>query len=109
MSIYNWIVIIAFVVLFGWCVIINNQYDILQKDYELLKENKEFIIDSLSKENLKTKQEITILEDSLKTIDVAIIDNSIKIEEIKKDEFIISTSLSESADLLKRNLLCTEL
>ena len=105
----NWLVIIGFVILFGWCVIINNQYDSLKVDYEQLKNNKEQIIDSLNKENHKTKQTIKVLEDSLKVIDVQLSDNSNKIEDIKKEEFVVSVSLSESANLLKKNLSCTKL
>ena len=109
MKLHNWIVIIGFVVLFGWCVIINNQYDSLKVDYEQLKNNKEQIIDSLNKENHKTKQTIKVLEDSLKVIDVKLSNNSNKIEGIKKEEFVVSASLSESSNLLKKNLLCTKL
>ena len=106
---HNWIVIIGFVILFGWCVTINNQYDSLKVDYEQLKNNKEQIIDSLNKENHKTKQTIKVLEDSLKTIDVQLSNNSDKIEDIKKEEFVVSVSLSESTKLLKKNLSCTKL
>ena len=109
MKLYNWIIIIGFVILFGWCVIINNQYDSLKVDYEQLKNSKEQIIDSLNKENHKTKQTIKVLEDSLKVIDVQLSDNSNKIESIKKEEFVVSVSLSESANLLKKNLSCTKL
>lgn len=109
MKLHNWIVIIGFVILFGWCVIINNQYDSLKVDYEQLKNSKEQIIDSLNKENHKTKQTIKVLEDSLKVIDVQLSDNSNKIESIKKEEFAVSVSLSESANLLKKNLSCTKL
>ena len=109
MKLSNWIVIIGFVILFGWCVIINNQYDSLKVDYEQLKNNKEQIIDSLNKENHKTKQTIKVLEDSLKTIDIQLSNNSDKIEDIKKEEFVVSVSLSESTKLLKKNLSCTKL
>lgn len=109
MKLHNWIVIIGFVILFGWCVIINNQYDSLKVDYEQLKNNKEQVIDSLNKENNKTKQTIKVLEDSLKTIDIQLSNNSDKIEDIKKEEFVVSVSLSESANLLKKNLSCTKL
>lgn len=109
MKLHNWIIIIGFVILFGWCVIINNQYNSLKVDYEQLKNNKEQIIDSLNKENHKTKQTIKVLEDSLKVIDVQLSDNSSKIESIKKEEFVVSVSLSESANLLKKNLSCTKL
>lgn len=109
MKLHNWIIIIGFVILFGWCVIINNQYDSLKVDYEQLKNNKEQIIDSLNKENHKTKQTIKVLEDSLKVIDLQLSDNSNKIEGIKKEEFVVSTSLSESTNLLKKNLSCTKL
>ena len=88
---------------------INNQYDSLKVDYEQLKNSKEQIIDSLNKENHKTKQTIKVLEDSLKVIDVQLSDNSNKIESIKKEEFVVSVSLSESANLLKKNLSCTKL
>ena len=109
MKLHNWIVIIGFVILFGWCVIINNQYDSLKVDYEQLKNNKEQVIDSLNKENHKTKQTIKVLEDSLKTIDIQLSNNSDKIEDIKKEEFVVSVSLSESTKLLKKNLSCTKL
>jgi hypothetical protein len=90
-------------------VIINNQYDSLKVDYEQLKNNKEQIIDSLNKENHKTRQTIKVLEDSLKVIDVQLSGNSSKIKSIKKEEFVVSVSLSESAKLLKKNLSCTKL
>ena len=109
MKLHNWIVIIGFVVLFGWCIIINNQYDSLKVDYEQLKYNKEQIIDSLYRENNKTKQTIKVLEDSLKVIDVQLSNNFDKIENIKKEEFVVSINLSESANLLKKNLSCTKL
>ena len=105
----NWLVIIGFVILFGWCVIVNNQYLSLQKDFDSLKNNKEHIIDSLNNENIKTKHTIKVLKDSLKTVEVNIINQSNKIIEIKKEEFVISTSLSKSAELLKKNILCTKL
>jgi hypothetical protein len=63
----------------------------------------------LNKENNKTRQTIKVLEDSLKVIDVQLSDNSNKIEGIKKEEFVVSISLSESANLLKKNLSCTKL
>lgn len=109
MKLHNWIVIIGFIVLFGWCIIINNQYSTLKINYEQLKNNKEQIIDSLHKENNKTKQTIKVLEDSLKTIDIQLSNNSNKIESVRKEEFVVSISLSESADLLKKNLSCTKL
>ena len=90
-------------------MIINNQYDSLKVDYEQLKNNKEQIIDSLNKENYKIKQTIKVLEDSLKTIDIQLSNNSDKIEDIKKKEFVVSVSLSESTKLLKKNLSCTKL
>jgi hypothetical protein len=63
----------------------------------------------LNKENNKTKQTIKVLEDSLKTIDIQLSNNSDKIEDIKKEEFVVSISLSESTKLLKKNLSCTKL
>lgn len=74
-----------------------------------MRNNKENVIDSLYKENVKTKLEIKVLEDSLKTVDININNNLHKVNEIKKEEFIVSTSLSESADLLKKNLSCAKL
>lgn len=109
MKLYNWIIIIVFVILFGWCIIINNQYDALKLDYEQLKDNSEQIVDSLHKENDKAKQTIKVLGDSLKVIDVQLSSNADKIEDIKKEEFAVSISLSESANLLKKNLSCTKL
>lgn len=87
----------------------NNQYDALKIEYESLKINKENIIDSLNKENVKTKYTIKTLEDSLKTVNTKVVHHYIKVDNIKKEEFIISSTLSESANLLKENLLCTNL
>ena len=108
MKLHNWLVIIGFVVLFGWCVIINNQYNSLKLDYEQLKYNKEYLIDSLQKDNVRTKQIIKVLEDSLKTLDVQILENVNKVESFKSEEFDISINLSKSANLLKENL-CADL
>ena len=87
----------------------NNQYDTLKIEYESLKNNKESIIDSLNRENTKAKYTIKTLEDSLKIVDNKVGHHYIKVGEVKKEEFVISATLSESADLLKKNLLCTNL
>lgn len=105
----NWIVIIGFVILFGWCMVKSNQYDTLKVEYESLKTNKESIIDSLNNENAKAKYVIQTLEDSLKIVDNKVVHHYIKVDEVKKEQFVVSTTLSESTRLLKKNLLCTNL
>lgn len=62
MKIWDWIVIIGFVILFGWCVIVNNKYSTLQEDYNILKIDKESVIDSLNKENNRISSEVLSLE-----------------------------------------------
>lgn len=109
MRVYDWIVIIGFVILFGWCVIVNNKYSTLQENYNILKNDKEYIIDSLNKENAETKEIIKSLEDTLDKVNSKIEEESSKIEIVEKEEFTISNSFSESTILLKENLLCTDL
>lgn len=104
MKFYNWIVIIVFVFLFGWCVIVNNKYNTLQQDYNTLKEDKECIIDSLEKENMKIQDSIKILEDTLEITNAKLSQISSKIEYVEKEEFVILTTFSESSNLLKKNL-----
>lgn len=87
----------------------SNQYASIKRDYEFLKNTNERIIDSLKNDNIKTKRIIKTLEDSLKNVDTKIKNTTTIIEVVKKEEFVISTSLSESASLLKKNLSCTEL
>jgi ribosomal protein L11 len=87
----------------------SNQYLSVKRDYEFLKNTNERIIDSLKNENVKTKKVIKTLEDALKNLDSKIENTTTIIEVVKKEEFVVSTSLSESASLLKKNLSCTEL
>ena len=87
----------------------SNQYDALKTEYELLKINRENVIDSLNRENVKAKLQIQVLEDSLRVVDNRVVHHYIKVDDIKKEEFVVSTTLSESASLLKNNLACTEL
>ena len=105
----NWIMLIFVILLFIWGVIMSNQYASIKRDYEFLKNTNERIIDSLKNDNIKTKRIIKTLEDSLKNVDTKIKNTTTIIEVVKKEEFVISTSLSESASLLKKNLSCTEL
>ena len=109
MRVYDWIVIIGFVILFGWCVIVNNKYSTLQEDYDILKNDKEYIIDSLNRENAETKEIIKSLEDTLDKVNSKLENSSNKIEGIEKEEFTISNNFTESTILLKENLLCTDL
>ena len=87
----------------------SNQYDTLKMEYDSLKINKESIIDSLNRENSRIQNTIESLEDSLKVVDTKIVHHYIKVDNIKKEEFVISPALSESTNLLKENLLCTNL
>ena len=109
MRVYDWIVIIVFVVLFGWTIIVNNKYLNLQDDYNSLKNNKEQIIDSLNNENTKTKKIIQSLEDEIVMINLELEKKENKVETIKKEKFTISPSFSKSTNLLKENLACTDL
>lgn len=109
MKVWDWIVIIGFVILFGWCVIVNNKYSTLQEDYNTLKVDKENVIDSLNKENNRISSEVLSLEDSICKINNVLETNSNKIESIKKEEFTVSSSFSKSTKLLKENLACIDL
>jgi len=109
MKVYDWIVIIGFIILFGWCIIVNNKYSTLQEDYNILKNDKEYIIDSINRENIKIKEIVKSLEDTLSKVNSELEKNFDKIEIVKKEEFTISNSFSESTILLKENLLCTDL
>ena len=79
------------------------------ENYNILKNDKEYIIDSLNKENAETKEIIKSLEDTLDKVNSKIEEESSKIEIVEKEEFTISNSFSESTILLKENLLCTDL
>ena len=109
MRVYDWIIIIGFIILFGWCVIVNNKYTTLQEDYNILKLDKENVIDSLNKENVRIGEEVIVLSDSIANINLKLQTNSNRIEFVEKDEFTISNSFSESTILLKENLACTDL
>ena len=109
MQTYDWIVIIVFTILFGWTIIINSKYTSLQNDYNQLKNNNEQIIDSLNRENFETKKIIKSLEDTINIINSELEKNQEKVEVIKKEEFVISSTFSKSATLLKKNLECTDL
>lgn len=101
--------LISIILLFIWGIIMSNQYLSVKRDYEFLKNTNERIIDSLKNENVKTKKVIKTLEHALKNLDSKIENTTTVIEVVKKEEFVVSTSLSESASLLKKNLSCTEL
>lgn len=109
MKIYDWVVIIVFIILFGWCIIVNNNYLNLKEEYDILKNDKEYIIDSLNRENTKIREDIVSLKDTLEKINTNLLNNSNKIEIVKKEEFTVSLSFSESSNLLKNNLSCTDL
>jgi cell division protein FtsB len=100
--IFLFIIIICLLV---WCITINNKYASLKQDYELLKFDKEFIIDSLQKDNMKIQKTIMFYEDSIYTLNKNLINAYNKVNETKKDTFVINETFSESTILLKQNLL----
>lgn len=105
-NLYNWIIIVIFVFILGQCVITQKRYDTLEQNYNELLFEKSNIIDSLEKDNLKRLESIEYLEHEVIVLNNHIDSlNNLK-QEIKKskNEFTISTNISEGCTLLKKNL-----
>lgn len=105
-NLYNWIIIIIFVLVLGYGVISNIRYNNLKQDYDELKFKQENVIDSLKNDNLermelisKLESEVIVLNNELDSLHASkqIVINSI-------DKFTVSQSISEGASLLKQNL-----
>lgn len=105
-NLHNWIIIIIFAVIFGYCVISNKRYERLEEQYQelLLKDND--TVDSLIENNVEKALIIKNLESEI----VSLNHNIDSLHKIKsnlykdKESFIISQSISESVLLLKKNL-----
>lgn len=105
-NLHNWIIIIIFAVIFGYCVISNKKYERLEEQYQelLLKDND--TVDSLIENNIEKALIIKNLESEI----VSLNHNIDSLQKIKsnlykdKENFIISQSISESVLLLKKNL-----
>lgn len=105
-NLYNWIIIIIFVLVLGQCVITQKRYNTLQQDYNELLFEKSTIIDSLKQDNVKKSESIFNLESEVNSLNCKIDSlHNIK-QEIKKDKnsFIVSKNISEGSRLLKQNL-----
>lgn len=105
-NLHNWIIIVIFVVIFGYCVICNQKYQRLEQQYKELLLKDVSVIDSLIQNNIEKESIIKDLKD-----EVVLLNHNIdSLQKIKldlyqnKDKFTISQSLSESVLLLKKNL-----
>ena len=90
----------------GQCVITKKQYNVLQQDYNTLLIEKSNIIDSLLNDNKDKKESIYLLEEELISLNHTV-DSlfNIKIEiQQSKSNFTISSNISDSSELLRRNL-----
>lgn len=105
---YKWVMIVLFTILMAWGCVMTILYVNLKSNYYSFKNVKTYTIDSLNWENNKIKQTIITLEEKLKDVDNKIESNVDKIIEIKREEFVVSPSLSKSTELLKKNLSCVE-
>jgi hypothetical protein len=90
----------------GQCVITKKQYDVLEQNYNELLFEKSNVIDSLEHDNFEKHESIVKLE-----TEIVILNETLdSLYNIKKDinksksNFTISSSISEGAELLKRNL-----
>ena len=105
-KIYNWIIIILFVILFGWVIISNERYNNLESKYIEQMNKDAHEVDSLQKEILKSEEKIQKLTFQLTHVSEKL-DSLYNIkQEIKNEVFVFSNSVSESAQLLKDNLQC---
>lgn len=103
-KLYIWIIIGLFII--GYNVIMQMRYNSLKQDYNELKIKKENIIDSLKNDNAERLQSIVKLESEIITLNYkvdSLYNVKQKVVQSKKD-FTVSKSISESSNLLKRNL-----
>lgn len=105
-NLYNWIIIIIFAFVLGWCVITQSRYNTLEQEYNELLIEKATTIDSLKYDNNKKIESIEQLEfkidDLNHTID-SLYNIKTKVQK-SKNSFTMSSNISEGAELLKRNL-----
>lgn len=87
----------------------NFKYNMLKRDYIKLERDKEYIIDSLNNENKNIETNIQVLNDSIICLNDDIAKLLKKKNTTNTKAFTISQSFTESAILLRENLLCTEL
>lgn len=108
-NLHNWIIIIIFVILFGWVVVTKDKYEKLDLEYQELLLNKQFEVDSLYETIHQAEQTNLKLESAVMKLELKL-DSLIEIkQDIEKEEFIIEKDLSRSANLLKQNLSCVDL
>ena len=105
-NLHNWIIIVIFVVIFGYGIWFNQKYQRLEQQYKELLLKDVSVIDSLIQNNIEKELIIKDLED-----EVVLLNHNIdSLQKTKldlyqnKDKFTISQSLSESVLLLKKNL-----
>ena len=106
---YNWIIIVIFVFLFGWVIISNRRYEKISDKYDELLKSKTELIDSLESDNSLKEERILKLEKSLVNIDLQLDSVQNSKQEVSKKKFEVSPTLSESVELLKKNLQCVDL
>lgn len=101
-----WIIFIIFVFVLGFGIITHIRYNNLEQNYNELLLKKSNVIDSLTNDNIKKTESIIELQSKINVLDKKIDSLYYKKSEIKqsKSNFTISSSISEGAELLKRNL-----
>ena len=105
-NLYNLIIMIIFVLVLGYGVVTQIQYNSLKQDYNELKFQKENTIDSLKRDNVKRLESIAELESEISILNNKI-DSMYNVKQTviqMKNEFTVSQNISEGANLLKRNL-----
>lgn len=108
-NLYNWIILVIFVFLFGWIIISNNKYSKLENRYYELINNDTSKIDSLLKANKQSEQLIIELEDSIYVIETQLVELMHQIKSVEKETFEVSSNFTESTILLQENLKCINL
>lgn len=100
----NWIIIIIFVLLIGFGIYSEVKYYSLKQDYIELKYNNIYRIDSLNTSINNKLQRINILEQNITVLNSKIDSLENIKKEIHKSSYTVSSSTSESIQLLKKNL-----
>ena len=109
MKLFNWIILIIFVFIFGWCVIVQNRYLDLEDKYNEMINSQSNIIDSLNVVNKQSENTIVELRDSLINIEKELSIVSNKTIEVETKTCTVSSSFSESVTILNNNLKWIEL
>lgn len=105
-KLFIWIIIIIFVIMFGYVVVSENRYATLEEQYKELLSDKQTIIDSLRRDNETKAEEILLITESVNSLEYKI-DSLTKVKrKVIRDTFVVSSSFSESISLLKSNLEC---